>query len=516
MSNPITLVILGGGTAGWMAANLLASQWPRERLRIRLIASSEQGTVGVGEGSTPFLRQFFQGLGICESEWMPACDATYKCGITFPDWSTIPGYQSYFHPFYSEVDAPAAPLFFQHCQQRRLGADLSVSPDPYFVTAQLAQLGKAPICHGGQTQGLDYGYHFDAAKLGAFLQHHGEKQGVECIDDTIMRVEQHPNGAIRQLHGKLNCYAGDFFIDCSGFQSRLLGETLAEPMLSFQHQLLCNRAVAISTQAPANILNSHTISAAAEHGWVWQIPLQSRMGNGYVYCDQFLSEEQAEQELSKYLLSQGTTLDKNAEFRHLRWRPGRRERHWVQNCVAIGLSQGFLEPLEAPMLNIIQQSCEAFSHFWRKGNFSNAFADQFNRQINQLFDGTRDYLQAHYALNTRSEAFWQASREQIELSPVLSHILKGWREQQNFEQSLQQVASHLVYYRTSWYCLLAGMGEFASATYTAAQQYQTQQTELWRQVHALASDCENHKSYLDRLCTPTPAPTMSMESVHYG
>lgn len=465
---PSNILIIGGGTAGWMAANLMSHRWSKLGCVITLVESKSIGTVGVGEGTTPFFQGFFDRLGIQESEWMKAANATYKCGISFPDWITAPHKTSYFHPFYSYIDSPQVPLFFSNANFRREGLDVDAHPDDFFVTSKLALQCRSPIAKEEISQRLDYGYHFDAGLLGEFLKVKGIERGVRHIDDKVSDVRLDLNADIASVitvnSGEL---CADLFVDCSGFKGLLIQQALGEEMISYQSQLFNNAAVAIPTALDGDEeLSSETVSKALSHGWVWHIPLASRYGNGYVYSRDYLSPEEAEIELRRHLGEKA----EGVKALHLSWTPGRISKHWKNNCVAIGLSQGFLEPLEAPMLNIIQRSIENFVELYEKSGFTREYQQEFNNDINSLIDGTRDYLQAHYKLNGRDDSqYWKDCRSNTCLSKELSSILDGWISNCNFDQVLRENIHNQVYFKTSWYCILAGMDHFQAANKPAVR-----------------------------------------------
>jgi glycine/D-amino acid oxidase-like deaminating enzyme len=494
------IVIVGGGTAGWMTANLLAQQWRRHGTKITLIESVDIGIIGVGEGSTPFLRQFFHQLNIPEHEWMPACNATFKCGIRFPLWSTVAGYEEYVHPFFNQEDVTTGNEFFTNACLRRRGTDAHANPRDFFVAAELARQKKAPAylprADGQATPATDYAYHFDSGLLGKFLKSHAEKLGVTHQIDTVAQVKLHDNGDIEQLimHSAA-VVSGDLFIDCSGFKGLLINEALGEPFISYKDNLFNDRAIAIPTPLDKNDdISSETTSIALRHGWAWQIPLTNRYGNGYVYASDFVTAEQAELELRRHL---GPAAD-NKEARHLKMRVGRIEQHWRNNCLAIGLSQGFIEPLEATALMLIQFSVAYFIGMIEKGNFSRRYQAQFNRRINQMFEGVRDYVVAHYQLNTRDDTeFWRENRAHNNISDRLASILEVWDNGGDFEAELTRHGDDLMYIRPSWYCLLAGMGRFPSTLKPATHnpkpltsiQARTATTDITRHFY-------NHRDYL--------------------
>jgi hypothetical protein len=489
---PNQIVILGGGTAGWMCAALMANRWNKLGVSITLVESSKIGTIGVGEGSTPFLRQFFSTLGISEKEWMPECDATYKCGIAFPNWTGDNAPQTYFHPFYSEVDSPIVKDFFASCQQRRQGFDSPCLLDDYFVTAYLAAANKAPYTQSNQTLNVDYGYHFDAEKLGKFLAKHAKTLGVKYIQDKVSTVHKCEAGIESLETEKHGLLKADLFVDCSGLKGVLIQQTLGEKLLDYQKYLPNNCAVAMATaHKPQSRTGSYTLSKALENGWMWAIPLQSRMGNGYVYSSDYLSEQQAEQRLREELDEQ------QAVALHLRWTPGRINQHWKGNCLAIGLSQGFLEPLEAPMLNQTQQSCEAFIEYCEKDGYLEQKQTKFNQTINRLIDGTRDYLQAHYALNSRTDSqYWLDNRNNTQRSKVLNTIINSWKTTESFESALAQHIDELTYAKTSWYCILAGMGCFQPAGKASLRLTQKKHRRAQKHCQQLAASFVDQTDFL--------------------
>ncbi len=464
MSNaPNNILIVGGGTAGWMTAIHMQHQWADKGINISLIESPGIGTVGVGEGTTPMLREFYTRLDIPESEWMPACNATYKNGISFPDWSTVPGYENYFHPFFSDFDKSHIQYFWDNCNLRRNGHDIPAHPDDYFVTTALSRQFRSPIPkHKMPTESM-YGYHFDAGLMGEYLKGKAVERGVTLIQDTINEVNLDRKGDIASVmtdaHGRIKA---DFYVDCSGFRGLLIRQALGEQPVSSRDFMFNDSAVAIQTpiKDKDNIM-SETISRALKYGWVWHIPLSNRMGNGYVYCSDYINEEQAEAEFREYL---GVDAE-GASALHLHWSPGRIENHWKNNCVAIGLSQGFLEPLEALMINVIQMSIECFTEYFEKGIFSNEHRQDFNGKVNKFIDGIRDYLQLHYKINSRDDTqYWRDARDNPNMSQQLAAVIEAWDNDDNIDRVLFENINQQLYPRTSWYCMLAGMGRFPEAS----------------------------------------------------
>ncbi|MCW8876711.1 MAG: tryptophan 7-halogenase [Kangiellaceae bacterium] len=457
MQNVKDIIILGGGTAGWMAANLMAAQWHEKGINITLVESPEIGVIGVGEGSTPKLKDFFDTLNIEESEWMPACNATYKNGIDFRDWSTIPGFESYFHPFGSTIDSLTYKFFKTNAILRRKNVDVSAHPNHFFLMTKLAAKKLAPIAPPNFPFQMDYAYHFDSVLLGQFLKKKAIERGVKYVEGTVENAQLSENGKIASIHLKNGDeLSADYFVDCSGFYSFLLQKTLGVPFKSFSDNLFNDSAVAMPTEITSEI-PSQTVSTALSNGWAWEIPLTNRFGNGYVYSSKFISSDQAETELRQTL----GLLDADVEVRHLKMKVGRAEKSWHKNCVAIGLSQGFIEPLEATALQFVQTTIESFIQAFEMGNFSETHQTQFNEQINRNFEGIRDYIVLHYKTNSRNDTeYWRANRENTNISSNLQAMLSCWDNVQNLEEALQRLDIGKYYTSISWNCLLAGVGRF--------------------------------------------------------
>ncbi len=488
MTPPKHIAIVGGGTAGWMTANLLRHHWARFGVAVTLIESADIGTIGVGEGSTPFMRHFFRTLGMAERDWMPACDATYKAGIRFPGWSEVAGYESYVHPFFNEADRELGNQFFTNACLRRRGQAADANPQDFFLAAELARQRRAP-----DGPGMDYAYHFDAGRLGSFLRTHAIGLGVRHVVDTVERVEQHENGDIAAVHLKTGTrLAADLFVDCSGFKGLLITETLGEPFHPYRDNLFNDRAIAMPTPlVDGEDIPPETASTALRHGWAWRIPLTTRYGNGYVYSSDFVSDDDAERELRQHL---GPAAD-GVEARRLRMRVGRVKQHWRQNCVAIGLSQGFIEPLEATALMLIQLSVEQFIAALEGDGFGRGRQAAYNQCVNAMFEGVRDYVVAHYQLNTRRDSdYWRANRANRNISERLISLLDVWDRGGDFEAELERHGAGLMYLRPSWYCLFAGMGRFPAELQAAPKAITAAQAR--GRLNLLARTFGSHRDHL--------------------
>jgi len=454
------ILVVGGGTAGWMTALILHRLLGGRGVQIDLLESPAVPIIGVGEGSTPWLRGFFDSLGISEQDWMPACHATYKCGIRFDGWSARPGAASYFHPFASTLDNLTLTQFIQHVHLRQTGVDVEAHPDRFFIATELARQQRGP--RPGPQFPLDvwYGYHFDATLVGQFLQTQAVQRGVRHHTGHVQQVERNALGDIAAV-----CTAdgrrleADFFIDCTGFAALLIRQALQSPWVSFAGNLFNDRAVALPTplDAAPGRLPSQTTATALRHGWAWRIPLTQRFGNGYVYSSSFCSPDQAETELRQQL----GLLDADVPARHLTMQIGRVERHWHHNCLAVGLSQGFIEPLEATALLFIQRTAQRFAEVLAAGDVSLPVRDAFNAQVNAQFEGTRDYIVCHYKTSARSDTdYWRANAANLDLSAGLKDLLTVWMRGQRLSVELRRGRFGQSYPIFSWYCLLAGMGIF--------------------------------------------------------
>ncbi len=461
-SRPKKIIILGGGTAGWMAASLLNKAWPSQQTEIQLIESAEIGKIGVGEGSTPALRLFFQHLGVAESQWMPECHATYKCGISFPNWSTKENFNQYTHPFYSQADWKTGNAFIHNANLRRQGFNVPAHPDSFWLQSKLVQQDKSPIASEKLAEEMDYGYHFDAYLLGNFLKKRAINLGIKHLQDTVKEVEINNDGSISQLiTAKNGALTADIFIDCSGFAALLISKTLKVPFTSYKDSLFNDSAIAIQSHLdPNEPIPSQTRSSALSCGWAWQIPLSSRFGNGYVYSSNYIDDQAAEVELRQHLGKSCHDFD----ARILKFKLGRVEQHWHKNVLAVGLSQGFIEPLEATALMVIQHTVERFIQDYEQNQLINNIDKQqkFNHYINNLFDKIKDYIVAHYKLNSRHDSlYWIDNRENTNISDTLASLLATWDQTEgDFEAALKEHQSELVYFSPSWYCLLAGKGRF--------------------------------------------------------
>jgi tryptophan halogenase len=403
-----SILIAGGGTAGWMAATYLAARLQGTGIAITVLESSTIGTVGVGEATVPAIRDFFKAIGLHDFDVLRATGGTPKLGIDFADWA---GEGSrFFHPFglygLSSRGVPFHQYWLKlaHAGQSRDLAD-------YSLCTEMARSGTFMLPVDNPVNDLavfDWAVHFDATRFAAMLRDHAERQGVTRIDDIITHVElDGETGHIARIEtqGTL-ALSADLFIDCTGFRSLLLGQALGSPWVDWTAMLPCDRAVAIPCAASGPFDRPYTTSTARRAGWQWRIPLTNRIGNGYVYASSQISDDEAAATLRGNL--EGQAL---AEPNLIRFGAGHRQRFWAGNCVGIGLAAGFLEPLESTSITLIQTGLEKLIDLFPDRACDPALASEFNRATTLEYERIRDFLILHYHGNRRhGEPLWDAMR----------------------------------------------------------------------------------------------------------
>ncbi len=433
----------------------MVERWGARGVSVTLIESPDIGTVGVGEGSTPRLKHFFDGIGVAEADWMPRCNATYKNGISFVNWSTRPGYDRYFHPFPSTIDQHTTTAFYLSTFARRQGADIHAHPDRYFLSAALAEGRLGPLPNENFPFVVEYGYHFDAFLVGEYLKEIATSRGVRHIAARVTEVKQAPDGSITGLVTDADeTIDGTIFVDCSGFRGALIQDALGVPFESFRENLFNDSAVVLPTEQGERI-STQTVSTALRNGWAWEIPLTHRVGNGYVYSSAYCSADEAETELRETL----GLLDSDVEARHLKMKVGQVRDHWHKNCLAVGLSQGFIEPLEATALNLVCNTVYDFMDTFEGDNFSDVSRDAFNERASGRFAAIRDYIVAHYIMNSREDTeYWRANGANENVSDTLKQIIAIWKNGQILSQEFEAQEIQSSYTPMSWACLFAGYG----------------------------------------------------------
>jgi glycine/D-amino acid oxidase-like deaminating enzyme len=490
------IAIVGGGTAGWMTALVFGRSLLEQGVEITLLESPAVPTVGVGEGSTPWLRGFFDMLGIEEAEWMPACHATYKCGIAFEGWSTKPGFERYFHPFASMLDNMTMTQFVHNVEARVNGANVYAHPDRFFIAARLASARRAPKARENFPFDVWHAYHFDATLLGRFLHKKALERGIRHKSCHVTHATVDADGAIASVSTQEGeTITADLFVDCTGFAGLLIGKALKVPFVSIADNLFNDAAVAIPSSLGESI-PSETVATAMKCGWAWKIPLTDRYGNGYVYSTRFCTPEAAERELRQHL----GLLDSEVAARHLNMRIGRVTRHWHKNCLAVGLSQGFLEPLEATALMFIQLTAMVFMEFLGQGDLSEDAHERFNTRLNGHFEGIRDYIVTHYKTNSRSDTeYWRANAANMNLSDNLRKLYGTWMAGKSIVPGLRAQAIGHGYPIVSWYAIMAGMGIFPDPKDLRPPSAQEGRYDMAKIDDLLNRSSENYLDHLEAL-----------------
>ncbi|UTF58714.1 tryptophan halogenase family protein [Gilvimarinus sp. DA14] len=491
MASPLAknIVIVGGGTAGWMSAAALAHLLPDE-CAVTLVESQQIGTVGVGEATIPHIRYFNQLLGISERDFMQTTGATYKLAIEFTGWGDSAS--RYMHPF-SAFGADLGGVGFHHhfLSARANGAKFSL--DDFSLSAQLAQGNRFAPPPDEAGLGYGYAYHLDATAYASFLRRYAEARRVERYEGKVDRVKTSADdGRVQALILESEeVIDGDLFIDCSGFRSLLLGQTLGVPFESWRHWLPCDRAVAQASD-PLTPLPSYTRSSATASGWQWCIPLQHRTGNGQVYCSESLSDDEACAQLQGALNSVPVS-DPN----FIRFEAGCRSRSWEKNCIAIGLSSGFLEPLESTSIYLIQMAIVKLLEFFPCTD-ENLSREAFNRWMSMEYRRVRDFLILHYHLNRRDDSdFWRYCAT-MDIPISLQEKIELFRESavvQSYDQGLFAEPSWLAVYLGQG--LLPSSWDSRAASVPAAQVSRTLQG-LASQLQKMAESAPEHAEVIAR------------------
>ena len=415
--------VLGGGTAGWMTAAALVHKFARLPISVTVVESDEIGTVGVGEATLPHIREFNRALDIDEAAFMRATHATFKLGIEFCDWGRIG--DRYLHPFgdfgVSDGDVP----FYQYWL--RLLAD-GERPGPLgdysvpVVAAAQGRFARPPAGVAEPPDAFGYAYQFDSALYGRLLRQHAERSGARRVEGKVVDVELDPeNGFVRSiLTQRGERIEADLFIDCSGFRGILIEQTLNAGYYDWRQWLPCDRAIAVPCPSRGE-LTPFTRATAMEAGWRWRIPLQHRVGNGHVYCSSLLSDDEAADQLLREL-----EAPPQAEPRQLFFTAGHRRRFWSRNVVAIGLSGGFLEPLESTSIHLIQEGITELLQLWPDKTFDPLDADEYNRRMALNFERVRDFLLLHYVATQRDDSEMWRHFGSMSLPDSLQEKIDAW------------------------------------------------------------------------------------------
>jgi len=466
------VLIVGGGTSGWMTASYLSKAF--DHLDITLVESASVKTIGVGEATFSTIKLFFDFLGLHESDWMPHCSAAYKLAIRFENWGKEKGH--FYHPF-EQYESACGMSAMDWWLKMRDGQPFDYA---CFVTPHICDAMRSPrfldgtvyddklhdyfdeakpalnaLIAGHEVQ-YPYAYHFNAAELAAYLQGYATSRGVKRVVDDVLEVELDEQGAIAGVHAKDSGFlSADLFVDCTGFRGLLLSKALNEPFISFNDTLLNDSAVAI--QVPRDIekegMKPYTTAHALSAGWSWNIPLYGRDGTGYVYCSQFIDKDEAEREFRELLGPAARDCPAN----HIKMRIGRSRNSWVKNCVGIGLASGFVEPLESTGIFFIHHGIEELvNHFPRGPEMDPDMIRSYNQAVAQVIDGVRQILTIHYVASDRDDTpFWRAARS-VELPEDLAERMRIFRARLPGARNIYQPYHAFKAY--SWAVMLLGLG----------------------------------------------------------
>jgi tryptophan halogenase len=490
------VVVVGGGTAGWMTAAALARLLPR-RCTVRLVESEAIGVVGVGEATLPHIRAFNERLGIAEADFMARTRATFKLGIEFRDWGRMG--DSYVHPF-GTFGRGSGAIDFHHYYARLLREGATLPPlDRYSYACALAREGRFdhPDPDRRRLPGtFGYAYQFDALLFAPYLRGLAEEMGALRTEGLVTHVERDgQDGDIAAIvldSGER--IEGDLFVDCSGFRSLLLGEAMGEPFEDWSRWLPADRAVAMPCRT-ATAVTPYTSAIAMPAGWRWRIPLQHRTGNGYVYASGFVSDDDAAAALEGVV--EGEAI---ASPRLLRFRAGRRRRSWVGNCVAVGLASGFLEPLESTSIYLVQQAITALIELFPERRVGACDRDEFNRVIDLEYDRIRDFLILHYHATTRDDSpFWDYVRT-MTIPDSLAEKMELWRRRGRVVKYREGV-----FLDASWVSVYLGQGIVPDGWDPRADAAAS--GDLLRGLDALRGEIAgdvgtrpDHRAFIDRYC----------------
>ena len=500
MNNKIRkIVIVGGGTAGWMAAAALSKNLAGTDFTIELVESDEIGTVGVGEATIPPILLFNRALGVDEAEFVRATQASFKLGIEFIDWTRLG--HTYIHPFGS-YGVEMHGIHFHHFWLRHVAAGGTIGHNEFNSCAVAIRAGRfAPPSPKDPSRlpPIGYAYHFDASLYAKFLRRYSEARGVRRHEGRIQDVQLKDDGYIASVRlTDSRQIEGDLFIDCSGFRGLLIEQTLQAGYEDWSEWLPCNRAMAVPCDRVA-VTTPFTRSSAREAGWQWRIPLQHRTGNGYVYCSEFLSDDEA----ASLLLSR---LDgaPRAEPRPLRFVTGMRKESWKKNCVAMGLASGFLEPLESTSIHLIQSAIGRLLLLLPGDRFDPQAIAKYNAMARREMEHIRDFLVLHYKATERSDTpFWRHCQA-ITLPASLKERWELYRE-----------SAHLVldpdelFKEASWFAVFTGQGVLPDTYHPLA--HIPDEQELRRRFDLMRTDVVNrvqsfpmHDEYIRMHCAAAP------------
>lgn len=495
MNNIKNIVIVGGGTAGWMAASALIRIIKPIGAKITLIEAPDIPTVGVGEATIPQIALFNEMVGFNEREFLRATKATYKLGIEFVNWGNIG--DAYIHPF-GKYGFDMEGVMFQHFWRRLQEEDHAPSIDEYCLQVVAAKNGK--FCHArhdlpnSPLSGIQYAFHFDAGLYAKFMRDYAVGEGVERIENKVVDVKLHAEtGHIQSLILEQGSVIdGDFFIDCTGFCGLLIDKTMGSGYEDWSNWLPVNSAVAVGCEASEDPI-PYTRATAHEAGWQWRIPLQNRLGNGYVYCDEFISAEQAERDMLSRL--EGAAL---ANPKHLKFKTGMRKESWVKNCLSLGLSAGFMEPLESTSIHLVQSGLSRLMSMFPNTGFNQTEIDYFNKRTRNEYVRIRDFLILHYKVTQREDTpFWKYVKH-MEVPDKLQEKIDIYKESGRIFREDNELFNE-----TSWFAVMNGQNLKTKGWHPVAdgldlKEVQSRLNEIHATVQNSSDVMPKHQEFIER------------------
>jgi tryptophan halogenase len=482
------IVIVGGGTAGWTAAAAIA-RLVGANLNVVLVESDAIGTVGVGEATIPPFRTLHRLLKIDEADFLSKVQGTFKLAIRFEDWREVG--HDYIHSF-GVTGQGCWAAGFQHfwLKAKQLGfAEDYGSYAPELMAAKANRFGLL------QENGPSYAYHIDATSYAKYLRQLAEQDGVTRVEGKITEVRQTESGDISEVVLESGqAVKGDLFIDCSGFASLLMDKTLGTEFEDWSHWLPCDRAMAVQTTSVGEPI-PYTRSIARESGWQWRIPLQTRVGNGLVYCSEFMSDDEARDSLLGNL--EGDVI---TEPKALRFRTGQRVKHWNRNCIGLGLAAGFLEPLESTSIHLIQRGVIRLLQMFPYNGIVESDQAEFNRQMDTEFRFVRDFIILHYHVTERTDSeFWRRCRD-MEIPDALQHRLDLFRDTGRVFDSVGDIFAE-----NSWTQVMLGQGIEPKSYHPIVDMMDEQELRQFMQIQRQKVDImlkqlPTHQQFIDRYC----------------
>jgi flavin-dependent dehydrogenase len=523
MSNRIERVtIVGGGTAGWLTALILNAHLnkhvTRGAIKITLIESPNVPTIGVGESTIQNIKNTLKSIGIDEAEFMLRCNASFKLGVNFIDWSRADGSASarFFHP----LDNPPAcgghsPVYYYHkFGPHWLGTSYgeNVMPNAAVIAAGK---GPRPVSAGNYLHDINYGYHLDAALFANFMRDFAVARGIEHVRDDVLDVTLDETGTVKALQlDQSGNYPVEFVVDCTGFKSLIWGRMGAEPFISAADRLLNDRAIPLQLPHPdPKTIEPCTRAIALGAGWAWRVPLYSRVGTGYVYSSVFRTDDEAWEEFLTHLRKSGDLPVGAAEpeRRVIKMRVGYTRQPWIKNCVAIGLSSGFVEPLEATAIYTIDAAAHRLVMNFPDKNCSPALAKAYNSSSTALMEEIVNFLQLFYRTSNREEPYWEAVRKETRLSDWLREMMELWRCR---FPDLDDAHSHRLFDFSNYIYILYPKGYFANVfapleDSISVEDWQNYGRALNYEVARLVKSLPSHYELLTAIRAGTAGPKKS-------